>query len=209
MLHKVKGVVKNYDSVGKFWRDGSFQSDIPEKTLHQIFHVKFTIVSQTNPHIQPFFYNSRGSAGKPTLHRSGLGYRGGFIISSLVQFLRLDLQKWLSFIRDLRLLPRVGGVDSSHVFLQRFEGSLTILPNRPSVWDYMCVLSDPSYERLERYLREGQLRTWPTMCMIRNRWRIEECLMKNRDLAKENMAGSTLTYSQASLSFEEEGTSPL
>jgi predicted acylesterase/phospholipase RssA len=95
LLYKVNGTVKPYDAGGKFWRDGSYMTDIPEKTLHQLFHVRFTIVSQANPHIQCFFYNARGSAGNPTQHRSGLGYRGGFIVSSLVQFLRLDLQKWV------------------------------------------------------------------------------------------------------------------
>jgi predicted acylesterase/phospholipase RssA len=46
LLQKVKGVVKPYDSKGRLWRDGSFLTDIPEKTLQQLFHVKFTIVSQ-------------------------------------------------------------------------------------------------------------------------------------------------------------------
>jgi hypothetical protein len=100
-------LVGNYGVMAQYLQVRIFSNnflDIPEKTLHQLFHVKFTIVSQANPHIQCFFYNSRGSAGNPTHNRSGLGYRffvrngrGGFMISSLIQFLRLDLLKWVNF----------------------------------------------------------------------------------------------------------------
>jgi predicted acylesterase/phospholipase RssA len=77
------------------WRDGSFKTDIPRKTLHLYFRVHFTIVSQVNPHILMFFYNAKGSAGQPSLHRRGRGWRGGFVLTALEHFLKLDMLKWM------------------------------------------------------------------------------------------------------------------
>lgn len=83
-------------------------------------------------------------------------------------------------MRDMQLLPQLAGTDTSTIFLQNFEGTLTILPNRPTLWDYLCVFTDPTYERMARFIRDGQLRTWPALLMIRNRWQIEEKLMEYR-----------------------------
>lgn len=80
------------------------------------------------------------------------------------------------------MLPNIGGIDSSHVFLQRFEGNLTILPNRPSFCDYLNILNDPSKERLKRYINEGRLRTWQALSMIENRWQIEKRLMEFKNI---------------------------
>jgi predicted acylesterase/phospholipase RssA len=63
-----------FHGAGKKWRDGSLQADIPEKELHHLFNVNYTIVSQTNPHITLFFYERNGSAGSPTAHRYGRGW---------------------------------------------------------------------------------------------------------------------------------------
>jgi hypothetical protein len=120
----------------------------------------------------------------------------------VIQFLRLDLQKWLSFLRDLRLLPRFDGVDASNLFLQNFEGNLTILPNRPSVNDYMNILSDPTKTRLEQYISDGQFRTWQAVSMIRNRHIIEECLMDLRDGAPTNTGSNSEGSNLASLTSD-------
>jgi hypothetical protein len=106
--------------------------------------------------------------------------RGGFISASLVQFFRLDLIKWLGLIRDMRLLPKIGGVDFSDVFLQKFEGNVTILPSGASLIDYFRILEDPSRERMASFIREGESATWPKLCMIANRWKIEHFLMEMR-----------------------------
>jgi len=42
--------------------------------LHQLFGVNYTVVSQVNPHVLPFFFENRGSGGAPTLHRRGYGW---------------------------------------------------------------------------------------------------------------------------------------
>ncbi len=60
--------------IGKKWRDGSLKTDIPVSTLSGQFNVKYTIVSQVNPHVVPFFFNKRGSSGNPSPHRQGQGW---------------------------------------------------------------------------------------------------------------------------------------
>lgn len=77
------------------------------------------------------------------------GWRGGFLLSAAEQYLKLELTKNFKVgcssrrsnlfyslfrcsshqvIRDLELMPQLLGSDWSSVFLQRFAGSVTILP---------------------------------------------------------------------------------
>ena len=114
-------------SFGHKWKDGSLRTDIPLKALNLHFNVNFSVVSQVNPHINLFFFSSRGSVGRPVTHRRGRGWRGGFLGSALEQYLKLDLTKWLKVLRHLELLPRPLGQDWSEVWLQRFSGSSTFI----------------------------------------------------------------------------------
>lgn len=112
---------------GHRFKDGSLRTDIPTQTLYHTFGVNYTIVSQVNPHIHVFFYANQGSPGRPVTHRWGKGWRGGFLASAAEQFLKLDLSKWLKVLRDLDLLPRVMNQDWSNLWLQKFDGTVTIL----------------------------------------------------------------------------------
>ncbi len=73
-----KGRISPFSRAGKKWRDGSLNSDIPERELHLLFDVNYTIVSQVNPHILLFFYERDGSAGSPPPHRYGKGWYNYF-----------------------------------------------------------------------------------------------------------------------------------
>jgi predicted acylesterase/phospholipase RssA len=130
-----KGVVRDYLGSGARWRDGSLRADIPERELQQLYDVRYSIVSQTNPHILVFFYERMGSAGVPTAHRRGMGWRGGFLASALIQHAKLDMLKWydvslrslilsrLYLLRDLSLTPlTLTGTDISEVFSQNYTG---------------------------------------------------------------------------------------
>lgn len=99
------------------------------------------------------------------------------MLSSLEHFLKLDLTKWLRLLRDLDLLPAVLGQDWSYVFLQKFEGNVTILP-RVIVRDYFRLITDPDEKELTRYLIGGQRGTWPKISMIINRMKIEQFLFE-------------------------------
>ncbi|KAL2002274.1 hypothetical protein VTN02DRAFT_291 [Thermoascus thermophilus] len=175
MMKKRDGTLAPY-SFGHKWKDGSLRTDIPLKALNLHFNVNFTIVSQVNPHINLFFFSSRGTVGRPVTHRRGRGWRGGFLGSAIEQYIKLDLNKWLKVLRHLELLPRPLGQDWSEIWLQRFSGTITIWPKSvPS--DYWNILSDPSPQRLARMLHVGQQSAFPKIQFIKNRLKIEYEIM--------------------------------
>lgn len=188
-----QGKLEPYHLIGKSWRDGSFKTDIPLKPLHKLFNVNYTIVSQANPHIAFFFFENRGSGGNPSLHRKGQGWRGGFIASSIEHFLKLDMLKWLRFLRALDLLPHVLGADGSFLFLQRFNGTVTIVP-RPRFKDYISLTSHIDAEEFKRFTRVGEKITWPKLSMVANRMQIEELLIQY-NLEYHNEIAPEITHS--------------
>lgn len=174
-------------SFGHKWKDGSLRTDIPLKALNTHFNVSFSIVSQVNPHINLFFFSSRGTVGRPVTHRRGRGWRGGFLGSATEQYLKLDLTKWLKVLRHLELLPRYANQDWSEVWLQRFSGTVTIWPKSiPS--DFVNILSDPSVERLARMIHVGQLSCFPKLKFIGNRMKIERLIESGRRLTSPDGA---------------------
>lgn len=184
------GQVKPHNLGGSRFKDGSLRyvsrqdrrrrraqadpsrEDIPLGSLHTQFNCNFSIVSQTNPHIHLFFFAPRGSVGRPVANRKGKGWRGGFILSALESYIKLDLSKHFKVIRDLDLLPQILQSDWSGVFLQRFSGDLTLTP-RSTFGDWFRLLSDPTPPQLERMLSVGQKVTWPALNMVKNRLTIE------------------------------------
>ncbi|KAH6636570.1 patatin-like phospholipase domain-containing protein [Chaetomium tenue] len=172
-------------SFGHKWKDGSLRTDIPIKALNLQFNVNFTIVSQVNPHINLFFFSSRGSVGQPVTHRRGRGWRGGYLGTVLVQFTKLDLTKWLRVLRSLELLPRPLGQDWSLLWLQDFGGTVTVWP-RCLLSDFARILSDPDPARLARMIHEGQQSAFPKLRFVANRLRVERLVERGR---RENRRG--------------------
>ncbi|KZW04014.1 patatin-domain-containing protein [Exidia glandulosa HHB12029] len=166
-------------SYGSRFKDGSLRVDIPLQSLNLLFNVNFPIVSQVNPHVHLFFFAPRGSAGRPVAHRKGKGWRGGFILSAAEQYLKHDLTKNFKVIRDLELLPQLLGQDWSSVFLQRFDGVVTIWP-KTRMQDWLHILSDPDRDELERMMRVGEGVAWPKLHMIENRFRLEREILRGR-----------------------------
>lgn len=167
-------------SFGHKWKDGSLRTDIPLKALNMHFNVNFTIVSQVNPHINLFFFSSRGSVGQPVTHRKGRGWRGGFLGTAAEQYIKLDLTKWLKILRQLELLPRFIGQDWSQIWLQQgFGGTITIWP-RSIPLDFVHILTDPTAPRLARMIHEGQQSAFPTIKFVANRLKIERMVEKGR-----------------------------
>ncbi|KAI0638196.1 patatin-domain-containing protein [Trametes polyzona] len=175
---------------GSKFKDGSLRVDIPVQALNLYFNVTHPIVSQVNPHVHLFFFAPQGSAGKPVAHSKGKGWRGNFLLSAAEQWLKLELTKNFKLIRDLDLLPQLLGQDWSSVFLQRFEGSVTIWP-RTRLMDWVHILSDPDPAELERMMRIGQLVTWPKLHMIENRYRLERQIFLGRQSVRRAMQSST------------------
>ncbi|KAI6780129.1 uncharacterized protein J7T54_000035 [Emericellopsis cladophorae] len=166
-------------SFGHKWKDGSLRTDIPIKALNTHFNVNFTIVSQVNPHINLFFFSSRGSVGHPVTHRKGRGWRGGYLMSAFEHYLKLDMNKWLKFIRHAELLPRPLGQDWSQLWLQQFSGTITIWPKSiPS--DFIHLLTDPDPPRLARMIHEGKQSAFPKLKFIANRLKQERLVEQGR-----------------------------
>ena len=166
-------------SFGHKWKDGSLRTDIPLKALNLHFNVNFSIVSQVNPHINLFFFSSRGAVGQPVTHRKGRGWRGGFLGSAMEQYLKLDLNKWLKVVRHLELLPRPLGQDWSEIWLQQFSGTITIWP-RSVISDFWRILSDPNPKQLGRMLHVGQQSCFPKLKFIANRMKVERIILSGR-----------------------------
>ena len=129
--------------------------DIPLGSLHTQFNCNFSIVSQTNPHIHLFFFAPRGAVGRPVAHRKGKGWRGGFILSALESYIKLDLSKHFKVIRDLDLLPQILQSDWSGVFLQRFSGDLTLTPRST-----LSVSLNPVFEVQHESRARTPFRSW-------------------------------------------------
>lgn len=173
-------------SFGHKWKDGSLRTDIPLKALNLHFNVNFSVVSQVNPHINLFFFSSRGSVGQPVTHRRGRGWRGGFLGSATEQYLKLDLTKWLKVLRHLELLPRPMGQDWSEIWLQQFSGTITIWP-KSIISDFWRILSDPSPKQLARMLHVGQQSAFPKLKFLANRLKIERIIENGRRQTRLNV----------------------
>ncbi|KAJ7129635.1 acyl transferase/acyl hydrolase/lysophospholipase [Mycena epipterygia] len=181
---------------GSRFKDGSLRVDVPIQALHTYFNVTQPVVSQVNPHVHLFFFAPRGSAGKPVAHRKGKGWRGNFILSAAEQWLKYELTKNFKLIRDLELLPQLLGQDWSSVFLQRFDGNVTIWP-RTRFWDWLRILSDPDPVELERMIRVGELFTWPKLRMIANRAKIEKQIYLGRQSIRKGLKSkATITHTE-------------
>jgi len=190
-------------SFGHKWKDGSLRTDIPIKALNLHFNVNFTIVSQVNPHINLFFFSSRGSVGQPVTHRKGRGWRGGYLGSAAEQYIKLDLTKWLRVLRQLELLPRPLGQDWSQLWLQQFGGNVTIWPKSiPS--DFLHILSDPDAARLARMIHEGQQSAFPKLKFIANRLKVERLVERGRRETRSALGASDRRGSIESILSEDD-----
>lgn len=198
MMKTREGTLAPY-SFGHKWKDGSLRTDIPLKALNLHFNVNFSIVSQVNPHINLFFFSSRGAVGQPVTHRRGRGWRGGFLGSATEQYLKLDLNKWLKVLRHLELLPRPLGQDWSEIWLQQFSGTITIWP-RVIISDFWRILSDPAPRHLARMLHVGQQSAFPKLQFIAYRMKIERLVDQGRN---ENRLGFRRGSIESILSAED------
>ncbi|KAA8497045.1 Patatin-like phospholipase domain-containing protein [Porphyridium purpureum] len=190
---RADGRLEPFSSFGMAWSDGVIKNDIPKEQLSQLLNVNWFIVSQTNPHVVPFMYQSKGSIGDPNLRRRGhgSGLHGGFFLSTMEALLRLEMRKWITLIQELDLLPLIFGVDFSKFVLQQFTGQVTIVPKRGLriFHDYLRIIRDPDFADMEQYLTQGARFTWKAIAMIRNHLILEQTLAQcERELA-ERLAG--------------------
>ncbi|KAL8940656.1 MAG: hypothetical protein Q9216_002704 [Gyalolechia sp. 2 TL-2023] len=146
--------------------------------------LNISIVSQVNPHVNLFFFSSRGTVGRPVTHRKGRGWRGGYLGSAIETSIKLDLAKYLKILKHLELLPRPLGQDWSGIWLQQFSGTVTLWA-KIRLSDFFYLLSDPSPQRLAYMIRAGQRSAFPKLLFIENRMKIERLIEGGLLLAKD------------------------
>jgi predicted acylesterase/phospholipase RssA len=119
------GVVRTKE--GETYFDGSIEQDIPVNGLSEMLNCQFFVACQCNPHVVPFFFNSKGGVGRPSRWSSGEqedSWRGGFLLAALEMYLKNDMKAKFVFLNDLE--AAVGFTSS--MFTQNFVGSTTIVP---------------------------------------------------------------------------------
>jgi predicted acylesterase/phospholipase RssA len=107
--------------------DGSIEQDIPINGLAEMLNCHFFVACQANPHVVPFFFDSKGGVGRPSRWSSGgqdCSWRGGFLLASLEMYLKVDMKAKCRFLNDIE--AAVGF--TSTMMIQEFVGSTTIVP---------------------------------------------------------------------------------
>ncbi|WP_404367186.1 patatin-like phospholipase family protein [Marinobacter sp.] len=159
------------------WIDGSIHGDLPLMRMARLHNVNKTIVSQANPHVVPFIshHHHRGTA--VSLKRAVQSVAHGQLATTLNL-----TRNWSSPV--FRPLMEQAYAMTTQTYL----GDINIhFPFRPTL--YRKVLSNPSAEDLEMYIRMGERATWPRIAMIRDQTRIshafKECIEKLKKRAEK------------------------
>lgn len=196
---------------GETYFDGSIRQDIPVSGLAEMLNCQFFIVCQTNPHIIPFFYNSKGGVGRPSRWSSGTqesSWRGGYLLASLERYLKSSMQAKFRFLHDMEaavgkplfdyqvcilgqssllFLHSIGF--TSTMMVQEFVGSTTIVP-QVLLRDFFKLFSDPSLDDLFRYFQAGSVAAYEHIAMIKLHYSLvdvlDECIQKLETSKKRN-----------------------
>mmetsp|Transcript_29038 Transcript_29038/g.58932 ORF Transcript_29038/g.58932 Transcript_29038/m.58932 type:complete len:727 (-) Transcript_29038:114-2294(-) len=184
-IHPVRLQVKDKDgtvrvqSKDQTWWDGSIEQDIPTAGLAEMLNCQFFVAAQCNPHIVPFFYNSKGDVGSPSRWSSGMredSWRGGFLLSALEMYLKNDMRAKFQFLNDIEAAK---GFHASLFTQSTYSGSTTIVP-QVAVIDYFKLFSNQSIKDLDRYFQGGSVAAYQHIAMIKLHYAIasalDECL---------------------------------
>ena len=109
-------------------RHDAYLQDIPTNGLAEMLNCRFFLAAQANPHIVPFFFESKGDVGRPSRWSSGTrddSWRGGFLLSALEMYLKNDMRSKMHFLNDLEVA--VGF--TSTMMTQTYSGTTTIVPH--------------------------------------------------------------------------------
>mmetsp|Transcript_28322 Transcript_28322/g.39836 ORF Transcript_28322/g.39836 Transcript_28322/m.39836 type:complete len:604 (-) Transcript_28322:91-1902(-) len=174
------GVVRDQNAnKGETYWDGSIDQDIPTSGLAEMLNCQFFVAAQCNPHIVPFFYNSKGDVGRPSRWSSGMrddSWRGGFLLSAMELYLKNDMRAKFHFLNDL---DAAVSFTSTMMTQQTYGGSTTIVP-QVVFQDYFQLFTNPSLKFLQRCFQAGSVAAYQHIAMIKLHYRtayaLEECL---------------------------------
>ncbi len=154
------------------WVDGSIHGDLPKMRLSRLHNVNHFIVSQTNPHVLPVAQLRGGMTGTRTtitgLASSVARNQGSTAI---------DAFRRVSGRGTLQMLA----TQAHTVVSQDYRGDIDIHPRfEPRI--YKKVLSNPTRDDLDFFIREGERAAWGKIAMIRDHTRIsrafDRCLRR-------------------------------
>lgn len=174
------GVVRNQgENKDQTYWDGSIEQDIPTSGLAEMLNCQFFVAAQCNPHIVPFFYNSKGDVGRPSRWSSGMredSWRGGFLLSALELYLKSDMRAKFCFLNDLEAAI---GFTSTLMTQPTYGGTTTIVP-RVVVQDFFKLFANPTLSDLYRYFQGGSVAAYQHCAMIKLHYHtahaLDECL---------------------------------
>jgi len=160
-----------------YW-DGSIDQDIPTTALSEMFNCQFFLTAQCNPHIVPFFHNSKGSVAQPSRWSRDLrndSWRGGFLLAALELYLKSDMRAKFVFLHELEAAVSF----TSTMWTQIYGGTATIVP-QVSLSDYFCLFSPATLPFLEKCFQNGSVAAYQNCAMMKLHYSVfralEECL---------------------------------
>lgn len=145
----------------KRWVDGTLSADLPMLRLARMHNVNHYIVSQTNPHVVPFLRE------RERLQRGVVPWLRELAASSGQNALKVT-RKHLG-VGNAVLAQAYG------IVRQKYSGDVTVFPKH-SPRQLIRMLSNPTAEEIDAYIREGERATWPQMARIHTQTRISRAL---------------------------------
>lgn len=138
---------------GRRWVDGSIEGDLPMLRMARLHNVNFYIVSQTNPHVVPFLSDQRKDTGLLP-----------FVRDLATTSTRNTLKVARDHMRHSVVSNLLGKVHS--ITDQNYRGDVTIFPSQPPS-RLLKVISNPTPQDIDEFIREGLHATWPKLERIR------------------------------------------
>ena len=167
------------------WVDGTLGGDLPMNRLQELFNVNYLLVSQTNPHAIPFVQQAQRQL-HPDRHLDGKK-RGGLMSRAATALFCLAKSEVIHRCEQaiqLGLAPKLLALTLN----QKYIGDVTIVPP-VTLSGYKQVISNPTPEAFEEFVRVGEQRTWPNISLIRSQCKLEivldECVRKVAEAARE------------------------
>lgn len=156
------------------WIDGSIHLDIPMQRIIRLHNVSRSIVSQANPHVIPFVKDKDNDN----------------IITFMKDLITEAVQTQALKIMDLGVnlsekMPWLSIVDKIRSMMdQQYRGDINIY--FPMTLESVTkIVSNPTQEEFEEYIRKGELAAWPKLEFIRDQMKLnrvlENCIGRIQD----------------------------
>lgn len=143
---------------GRKFVDGSIVDDLPIHRLARLYGVNHSIVSQTNPHVVPFLSRSAKTDGALNVMSDWALRNVSMNVSYGLQLLQNRVAS-----NDLGLI-----LDKAQSMVgQKYIGDITMIPPRQPL-NVLKVLSNPTLQDVQNFIRKGEKATWPKVDMVAN-----------------------------------------